>query len=112
MSATSWQAHQTGRNQEPLIQKTQLQRQTTLLADGKEIAGYTGCNAYSGSYEAGEGSFTISELSCTEAGCPGPGLFEQERVMKDIPIGAERFSVDELRLRIESAEGLALVFER
>ena len=80
--------------------------------DGNEITGNTGCNSYRGSYKAGRESFTIPELSWTEAGCPGPGLFEQERVMKDILIGAQRYSANELRLTIESADGRALVFER
>lgn len=32
--------------------------------------------------------------------------------MKDILLGAQRYSSDELRLTIESADGRALVFEK
>ena len=79
--------------------------------DGNEVTGYTGCNSYWGSYEADGESFTISELSWHERGCPSPGLFEQERAMKDILIGAQRYSSSDSRLTIESADGRALVFE-
>ena len=65
-----------------------------------------------GKLPGGRESFTIAELSWHEAGCPGPGLFEQERALKDILIGAQRYSSDESRLTIESADGRALVFER
>ena len=41
-----------------------------------------------------------------------PGLFEQERAMKDILIGAQRYSSIKLLLTIESADGRVLVFER
>ena len=78
---------------------------------GNDITGLTGCNSYWGSYEADGESFTITELSWTEAGCPSTGLFEQERAMKDILIGAQRYSSKELRLKIESADGRVLVFE-
>ena len=88
---------------------------------GREISGYTGCNSYWGSYKGGrssftgdsfEGSFTVHRLSWTEAGCPSPGLFEQERAMKDILIGAQRYSSIKLQLTIESADGRVLVFEK
>lgn len=91
----------------------------TLLfsEDGRSIAGYTGCNSYLGSYKAGGDSltgdsFTVRGLFWTEAGCPGPGLFEQERAMKDILIGAQRYSSIKLSLTIESADGRALFFDR
>ena len=88
---------------------------------GNEITGHTGCNSYWGSYKAGrgsltrdsfEGSFAVDRLSWTEAGCPPPGLFEQERAMKDILIGARRYSSIKTVLTIESADGRVLVFER
>ena len=79
---------------------------------GNDITGLTGCNSYRGRYKAGGESFTMTELSWTEAGCPSTGLFEQERAMKDILIGALRYASDELRLTIESADGRVLVFER
>ena len=80
--------------------------------EGHEISGYTGCNSYSGIYKAGGESFTVTGLSWTEAGCPGPGLFEQESTMIDILIGALRYSSDDSRLTIEGSDGRVLVFER
>lgn len=80
--------------------------------DGNEINGYTGCNSYWASYKADGESFIIAELSWHEAGCPSHELFEQESAMKDILIGAQRYSSSDLRLTIETAGGRALVFER
>ena len=84
----------------------------SLSEDGNEVTGYTGCNSYWGSYKAGGESFTTEELSWHETGCPTADMFEQERAMKDILIGAKGYSSSESWLTIESADGRALVFER
>ena len=70
------------------------------------------CRTYWGSYKADGKSLTIAGLSWTEAGCPGPGLFDQESAMKDILVGTQRGSSSDSRLTIEGADGRALVFER
>ena len=84
----------------------------SFSGDGRRIMGSTGCNSYSGNYKADGGSFTATGLSWTEAGCPGPGLFQQESAMTDILVGAQRYSTSASRLTIESADGRVLVFER
>ena len=84
----------------------------SFSGDGRRITGYTGCNSYGGKYKADGASFTTAELSWTEAGCPAPGLFEQESAMTDILAGAQRYSSSASRLTIESADGRVLVFER
>ncbi len=84
----------------------------TFSGEGRRITGSTGCNSYRGSYRADGESFTVTELSWTEAGCPAPGLFEQESAMTDILAGARRYSSGPSRLTIESADGRVLVFER
>lgn len=84
----------------------------SFSGDGRRITGSTGCNSYEGKYKADGESFTTSGLSWTEAGCPAPGLFEQESAMTDILVGARRYSSGASRLTIESADGRALVFER
>ena len=84
----------------------------SFSGEGRRIMGSTGCNSYRGSYKANGESFTTTGLSWTEAGCPAPGLFEQESAMTDILVGAQRYSSSASRLTIESADGRALVFER
>ena len=84
----------------------------TFSREGRRIMGSTGCNSYRGSYKADGESFTTTGLSWTEAGCPAPGLFEQESAMTDILAGAQRYSSGASRLTIESADGRALVFGR
>ena len=84
----------------------------SFSGDGRRIAGSTGCNSYRGNYRADRESFTVTELSWTEAGCPAPGLFEQESAMTDILAGARRYSSGASRLTIESADGRVLVFVR
>ena len=112
LSGTSWTLVALGPVSVP---KPALEGSAATLSfseDGNEINGDTGCNSYWGSYKADGESFTTTELSWHEAGCPSHGLFERESAMKNILIGAQRYSSNDSRLTIESADGRALVFER
>ena len=50
-------------------------------------------------------SFTIEELSWTEAGCPSRELFMQESLYIELLVEAERFAIPGSHLTIASFDG-------
>ncbi len=72
------------------------------------ISGWTGCNSYDGRYSASGSSFTIEELSWTEAGCPSRELFTQESLYTDLLVNAEGFAINGYWLTITSSDGEAI----
>ncbi len=74
------------------------------------ISGWTGCNSYAGKYSASGSSFTIEELSWTEAGCPSHELFVQESLYTDLLVDAEEFAIDGSQLTITSSDGRTITF--
>lgn len=80
--------------------------------DGSRFNGSTGCNSFEGRYGADHESFTVSDMTKQEAGCPTPALFAQERAMVEILVSSLRYQMDEYRLTIEGEGGRFLVFEK
>ncbi len=74
------------------------------------ISGWTGCNSYEGRYSASRSSFTIKELSWTEAGCPNRDLFMQESLYTDLLVDAERFAISGSQLTITSSGDQTITF--
>ena len=74
------------------------------------ISGWTGCNSYDGKYSASGSSFTIEELSWTEAGCPSRELFMQESLYIELLVEAERFAISGAHLTITSFDGQTMRF--
>ncbi len=74
------------------------------------ISGWTGCNSYNGRYTASGSSFSIEELSWTEAGCPSRDLFMQESLYTDLLVDAEGFAISGSQLTITSSDGQIITF--
>lgn len=83
-----------------------------FLSNGVEMAGATGCNAYSGVYEREGDSFPTVELGMQEAGCPTQELFERERQYKYTLPYAESATLapDGSQLIIKTGDGRMLIF--
>ena len=74
------------------------------------ISGWTGCNSYDGRYSASGSSFTIEDLSWTEAGCPSNEMFMQESLYTDLLVDAERFAISGSQLTITSSDSRTITF--
>lgn len=85
---------------------------TANFSDG-EIRGTAGCNSYSGSYTTDGAKIEFGELGWTAMAClDPPGVMEQETLVMDFLINAERFELEEDRLTIYHTDGEALTFDR
>ena len=85
---------------------------TAIFSDGK-IQGTAGCNSYSGSYTTDGAKIEFGELGWTAMAClDPPGVMEQETLVMDFLINAERFELEEDRLYIYRTDGEALTFDR
>ena len=80
------------------------------FSEESRISGWTGCNSYDGRYGASGSSFTIEELSWTEAGCPSRELFTQESLYLDLLVDAEGFAISGSQLTITSSDGRTITF--
>ena len=55
-------------------------------------------------------SFTIEELSWTEAGCPSQELFMQQSLYTDLLVDAEGFAISGSQLTITGSDGQTIIF--
>ena len=88
---------------------------TTITAnflDG-EIRGTAGCNSYFGSYTTDGTMIEFGELGWTAMAClDPPGVMEQETLVMEFFMNAERFELEDGRLYIYRTDGEALTFDR
>jgi heat shock protein HslJ len=85
---------------------------TANFSDG-EIMGTAGCNSYSGSYTTDGAKIEFGELGWTAMAClDPPGVMEQETLVMDFFMNAERFELEDGRLYIYRSDGEALTFDR
>ncbi len=85
---------------------------TANFADG-EIRGTAGCNSYFGSYTTDGMRIEFGELGWTAMAClDPPGVMEQETLVMDFFMNAERFELEDGRLYIYRSDGEALTFDR
>ena len=103
LAGTSWTLLSVGGS--PAIGNVEVQ-----FSDESDISGWTGCNSYDGMYGASGSSFTIEELSWTEAGCPSRELFAQESLYLDLLVDAEGFAINGSELTITSSDGQTIRF--
>ena len=84
---------------------------TANFSDG-EIRGTAGCNSYSGSYTTDGAKIEFGELGWTAMAClDPPGVMEQETLVMDFFMNAERFELEDGRLYIYRSDGEALTFD-
>jgi heat shock protein HslJ len=88
--------------------------QITLGFEEGRAAGFAGCNAYGGAYEAGAGALSVSALEMTAQACVQPqGVMAQEAAYLAALQEAAAYRVTGNRLEIEDAAGrLLLVLAR
>lgn len=82
---------------------------TVTFEDG-QIRGSTGCNEYSGSYDAGEGTITFGDIAVTERACLDETVMAQERDFLDALQGVGNYAVESGTLTMNYADGI-LVFQ-
>ena len=103
LTGTSWTLLSVGGS--PAIGNVEVE-----FSEESGISGWTGCNSYDGKYSASGSSFTIEELSWTEAGCPSRELFTQESLYTDLLVDAEGFAISDSQLTITSSDGQTIRF--
>ena len=103
LAGTSWTLLSIGGS--PAIGNVEVE-----FSEGSGISGWTGCNSYDGTYGASGSSFTIEDLSWTEAGCPSGELFTQESLYTDLLLNAEGFTISGSQLTITSSDGQTITF--
>jgi len=85
---------------------------TANFSDG-EIRGTAGCNSYFGSYTTDGMGIEFGELGWTAMACLNPpGVMEQETLVMEFFMNAERFELEDGRLYIYRTDGEALTFDR
>ena len=103
LAGTSWSLLSVGAS--PAIGNVEVE-----FSEESGVSGWTGCNSYDGRYSASGSSFTIEELSWTEAGCPSRELSTQESLYLDLLVDAEGFAISGSELTITSSDGQTLTF--
>lgn len=74
------------------------------------LSGNGGCNAYSGSYTAADGTITVGPLAVTMMMCIEPeGVAEQEAAYLAAVQAAAYYTLDGSQLTLSDAEGAPLV---
>ncbi|MCA9990251.1 MAG: META domain-containing protein [Pseudomonadales bacterium] len=82
-----------------------------FAADGSSVNGTTGCNNYTGTYQAQQGNLlTISGLASSLAACPSEDLTRQEQTFTVLMQSAVRYSVNDSQLQIVTADGGTMNF--
>jgi heat shock protein HslJ len=85
---------------------------TAEFQDG-QIRGTGGCNTYSGSYQIDGSQIKFEAIGWTAMACLDPdGVMEQETLVMDFLMNAERYELEEGRLNIYRTDGEALTFDR
>lgn len=77
---------------------TLLDTEVTATFEAGSVRGRSGCNRYTGSYESGEDSLTVSPLATTRMMCPEPGVMEQERSYLSLLSSATTFRIRDGRI--------------
>lgn len=107
LDGSNWELFAYGKT-EPILGTTI----TANFSDG-EIRGTAGCNSYFGSYTTDGMGIEFGELGWTAMACLNPpGVMEQETLVMEFFMNAERFELEDGRLYIYRTDGEALTFDR
>ncbi len=84
---------------------------TLVFSEGR-VSGKSGCNSYFSDYTQDGESLSISVLGSTLMACIEPaGLMDQETEFQSVLANVDSFSVKGNQLRLETPDGLYLLFE-
>ena len=84
---------------------------TLVFSEGR-VSGKSGCNSYFSDYTQDGESLSISMLGSTLMACIEPaGLMDQETEFQSVLKDVDSFSIEGDQLRLETPDGLFLLFE-
>ena len=87
-------------------------RPTSLQFDGARLSGSAGCNRFSGSYKAADGTLTAGPLMATEMACPGAGMMQEAAFFKLMAAPVSLTFADDGTLVLTGSEGRTAVLKR
>lgn len=87
-------------------------RPTSLQFDGARLSGSAGCNRFSGSYSAADGTLTAGPLMATEMACPGAGMTQEQAFFKLMAAPVSLTFADDGTLILTGSEGRTAVLRR
>ena len=87
-------------------------RPTTLQFGGNRLSGSAGCNRFSGSYSAADGTLTAGPLMATEMACPGAGMVQENAFFKLMAAPVSLIFADDGTLILTGSEGQTAVLKR
>lgn len=83
---------------------------TAEFSEG-QVAGNSGCNSYSGTYEVDGENIEIGELTMTLMACLDPdGIMDQEQRFLELLAGSQTFTVEGDQLILHTSSGETLTF--
>ncbi len=87
-------------------------REATAEFSAGQVSGSTGCNQYSGGFEASGDELSFGPIAVTEMACmEPPGIMQQERDYLKALMTAERYETQGDQLKIFYSEGQVLSFQ-
>jgi len=89
----------------------QLSRPVTIRFESGRLAGFAGCNNFSGSYTLAGDQLKIGPVASTQMACPEPGSAIETAFHKALS-GALRYALDGDDLTATTASGATLRFKR
>ena len=90
---------------------SRLTRPVTVRFESGRLAGFSGCNNFSGSYQLHGDRLTIGPVASTQMACPEPGA-SIEQAFHAALAGTLRFALDGDVLTATSASGTTLRFQQ
>ncbi|KTE08179.1 META domain-containing protein [Sphingopyxis sp. H115] len=87
-------------------------RPTSLQFDGTRLSGSAGCNRFSGSYKAADGTLTAGPLMATEMACPGAGMTQEAAFFQLMATPVSLTFADDGTLVLTGSEGRTAVLKR
>jgi len=108
LAGTAWQA--TGvNNQTGGVESTELTTSITAeFADDGTVSGFSGCRGYTGSYEAADGSLSVTDISLDGPECSGDEA-ELEASYVAALQNASTFAIEGSTLNLRDSEGATQV---
>jgi heat shock protein HslJ len=88
-----------------------LSRPVTMRLESGRLAGFSGCNNFTGGYRPGDDGLAIGPVASTQMACPEPGS-SIESAFQSALSGTWRYTMDGDALAVTTASGATLRFRR
>ncbi|GEM_PF-1996827 len=110
LRGTTWQLESFGPIEAPLAARTE--RPATLTFEAERVNGFSGCNAFSGPYQATAAAITFGPLISTLVACTDEALGRQESEILSALTGTVPYTLAGNRLQIRYNEGRSMLTYR